>query len=74
MVGSSIYMFKVIRLPVENNHATKHFIRRVDEFTTPAAGDNLFNFTRFMTDFIRHSTGIQHVILMSLTGEFPQNC
>jgi hypothetical protein len=39
----------------------------------PAAGDNLVNFRGFMTDFNRHSTGIQQAFLKSLTGEFPQN-
>jgi hypothetical protein len=28
----------------------------VDEFTMPAAGENLVNFTCFMTDFNRHLT------------------
>jgi hypothetical protein len=58
MVSSSIYRFNVIRLPIENHHVTKCFTRRVDEFTTPAAGENLVNFTRFMIDFNMHSIGI----------------
>ena len=39
----------------------------------PAAGEYLFNLICFMTDFNRHSTGIQQAFLKSLTGEFPQS-
>jgi len=61
MVISSIYRFNVIGLAIENHHVIKCFVRWVDGFTTPAVGENLGNFTRFMTDFSRHSTGFSNV-------------
>jgi hypothetical protein len=61
MVDSSIYWFKLISLPLENHRVTKRFTRWVDQFTMPAAGENLGNFTCFMTDFNMHSTGISDI-------------
>ena len=44
----------------------------MDEFTLPAAGENLVNFRGFMTDFNRHSTGIligeYHHVINYFTG------
>jgi hypothetical protein len=53
------YWYNVISLPIEYHHVIKCFTWWVDEFIMPAAGDNLVNLMCFMTDFNRHSTGIQ---------------
>ena len=69
MVISSIYRFNVITFPIENHHVIKRFTRWVDEFTTPASGENLVNFTRFMTDFNMHFCHLERVNFRRALGD-----